>query len=126
MKALILGGGGREHALLYSLKKSRVITEAIAAPGNGGISEMCPLFPLNILDAKEVTDLARIQKIDLVVIGPEAPPGSWSGRRIKAPRHPGLRPWQRRSKTRRQQGLRQKFHEKAKHTNCTFRRVQRS
>lgn len=73
MKALILGSGGREHALLYSLKKSRVITEAIAAPGNGGISEMCPLFPLNILDAKEVTDLARSQKIDLVVIGPEAP-----------------------------------------------------
>jgi len=73
MKALVLGAGGREHALVYALKKSSFVDEVIAAPGNGGISKMVEVFPLNPVNSKEVLELSLTQKVDIVVIGPEAP-----------------------------------------------------
>ena len=73
MKALVLGAGGREHALVYALKKSSFVDEVIAAPGNGGISKMVEVFPLNPVNSKEVLELVLTQKVDIVVIGPEAP-----------------------------------------------------
>lgn len=73
MKALVLGAGGREHALVYALKKSSFVDDVIAAPGNGGISKMVEVFPLNPVNSKEVLELVLTQKVDIVVIGPEAP-----------------------------------------------------
>jgi len=73
MKALVLGAGGREHALVYALKKSSFVNEVIAAPGNGGISRIAEVFPVNPTNAKEVLDLTLTQKVDIAVIGPEAP-----------------------------------------------------
>jgi len=73
MKALVLGAGGREHALVHALKKSSFIDEVIAAPGNGGISRIAEVFPVNPTNAKEVLDLTLTQKVDIAVIGPEAP-----------------------------------------------------
>lgn len=73
MKALVLGAGGREHALVHALKKSSFVNEVITAPGNGGISRIAEVFPVNPTNAKEVLDLTLTQKVDIAVIGPEAP-----------------------------------------------------
>ncbi len=73
MKALIVGGGGREHALAWKLKRDDSTLELLAAPGNPGIAELARCVPIAATDVVGVTDLASSQKVDLVVVGPEAP-----------------------------------------------------
>jgi phosphoribosylamine--glycine ligase len=74
MRVLLVGGGGREHALGWKLAQSRIITEMIAVPGNPGFAQLGACVPgIDILDPQAVLDLALANAIDLVVIGPEAP-----------------------------------------------------
>jgi phosphoribosylamine--glycine ligase len=75
MKVLIVGSGGREHALAWKVSQSDAVDEVIAAPGNEGIaaepkSRVAPLDPTNIV---QVRDFALHEKVDLTIIGPEAP-----------------------------------------------------
>lgn len=74
MRVLLVGGGGREHALGWKLSQSRAITDLIAVPGNPGFAQLGACIPgINITDAEAVVQLALANAIDLVVIGPEAP-----------------------------------------------------
>ena len=74
MRVLLVGGGGREHALGWKLAQSRIITDLIAVPGNPGFAQLGACIPgIDILDTQAVVDLALANAIDLVVIGPEAP-----------------------------------------------------
>ena len=73
MKVLVLGSGGREHALARSLARDPSVTEVHAAPGNPGIASVATLHDVEPLDAGSVVMLARSLDVDLVVIGPEAP-----------------------------------------------------
>jgi phosphoribosylamine---glycine ligase len=73
MKALIVGGGGREHALAWKLRKDQPSLEILAAPGNPGIAALGRCVPVRVDDAAGIVQLARNEKPDLVVIGPEAP-----------------------------------------------------
>ncbi len=73
MNILVLGGGGREHALAWKIKQSPLCTRLICAPGNGGIASIAETASLNIEDGAEVVRYSRDQSIDFVVIGPEAP-----------------------------------------------------
>lgn len=74
MRVLLVGGGGREHALGWKLAQSRIITDLIAVPGNPGFAQLGACIPgIDILDPQAVVDLALANAIDLVVIGPEAP-----------------------------------------------------
>lgn len=73
MRVLLIGSGGREHALALGLSKDPAVTKLFAAPGNPGIAEVAELMPVDPLDPAAVTQLARQTKADLVVIGPEAP-----------------------------------------------------
>ena len=73
MKALILGGGGREHALAWKLKRDDPSLELLAAPGNPGIAELARCVALSPTDVARVVELATTERIDLVVVGPEAP-----------------------------------------------------
>ena len=74
MRVLLVGGGGREHALGWKLAQSKVITDLIAVPGNPGFAQLGACIPgIDILDTNAVVDLALANAIDLVVIGPEAP-----------------------------------------------------
>lgn len=73
MKILLLGSGGREHALADALSRENTPVELIAAPGNPGIAELARLVSLNANDPKEVAALAEAEQVELVVVGPEAP-----------------------------------------------------
>ena len=71
MRVLVLGGGGREHAICVALARDPGVSELVAAPGNPGIGKLARLLPAGTVDA--MADVARAEQPDLVVIGPEAP-----------------------------------------------------
>jgi len=73
MKVLLIGSGAREHALARALSQDASVTALHAAPGNPGIGDYAMLHPCDIAIPEEIADLAEKLKVDLVVIGPEAP-----------------------------------------------------
>jgi len=73
MRILIIGSGGREHALAWKLHHSASVTALFCAPGNGGISEIAETVGVKTSDSPALIRFARENKIDLVVIGPEQP-----------------------------------------------------
>jgi phosphoribosylamine--glycine ligase len=73
MKVLVVGSGGREHALVNALARSPQRPELLAAPGNPGIADRAQCFPVTVDDLDGLVELARGEAVDLVVIGPEAP-----------------------------------------------------
>lgn len=73
MKILLLGSGGREHALADALTRENTPVELIAAPGNPGLAELGRLVALNANDPQAVAACAESEAVDLVVVGPEAP-----------------------------------------------------
>jgi phosphoribosylamine--glycine ligase len=70
---LLVGSGGREHALAWSLSRSPTLSELHAAPGNPGIAALGSCHPVRADDSEGLLDLARTLAIDLVVVGPEGP-----------------------------------------------------
>jgi phosphoribosylamine--glycine ligase len=73
MKILIIGGGGREHAIAWKLRQSASVAKIWCAPGNGGISRGAECVPLNVGDVKAAADLATKLGVDLTIVGPELP-----------------------------------------------------
>jgi len=73
MKILVIGGGGREHALVWKLRQSPRVEKVWCAPGNGGISAEVECFPVNQADPGAIADLAAKLGAELTVIGPELP-----------------------------------------------------
>ena len=73
MKVLVVGGGGREHALAWKLSQSERIQKVYVAPGNGGTARDPNLFDVPITDVRALREWAQQEKIDLTVVGPEAP-----------------------------------------------------
>jgi phosphoribosylamine--glycine ligase len=73
MRVLVIGSGGREHALCWKLATSPLLTKLFCAPGNPGIAEVAECLPIGALDIAALVAFAKAEKIDLVVPGPEAP-----------------------------------------------------
>ena len=73
MKVLVLGGGGREHALVWKLRQSPRVSQLYCAPGNGGISEDAECLPADLKDLESMTALAVRLQPDVTVVGPELP-----------------------------------------------------
>ncbi|HEY5725063.1 MAG TPA: phosphoribosylamine--glycine ligase, partial [Methylomirabilota bacterium] len=73
MKVLLVGGGGREHALAWKLAQSPRLTELIAAPGNPGIARHGRCIAVKDHDVEGLRDLALGERVDLTVVGPELP-----------------------------------------------------
>ncbi len=73
MKVLVVGGGGREHALVWKIAQSSKVTKIFCAPGNAGISRQATLVPIKVNDLKALLEFAHEEKIDLTVVGPEEP-----------------------------------------------------
>ena len=73
MNILLLGSGGREHALAWKITASPLVERLFCAPGNAGIARDCEVVALDIADHAAVIAFCKAQNIDLVVVGPEAP-----------------------------------------------------
>ncbi len=73
MKILVVGSGGREHALIWKIRQSPNVETIYCAPGNAGIGELAELVPLQANDLKGLLKFARSKRIDLTVVGPEVP-----------------------------------------------------
>ena len=73
MKVLVVGGGGREHALCRKLAQSPLLGKLFAAPGNAGITAIAACVPIKAEDVDGLTAFAVENAIDLVVVGPEVP-----------------------------------------------------
>jgi phosphoribosylamine---glycine ligase len=73
VRVLLVGSGGREHALAWSLTRSPLLSELHAAPGNPGIAELASCHPVRADDPATLVPLAAELRVDLVVVGPEAP-----------------------------------------------------
>ena len=73
MKVLVIGSGGREHALCWGLRRSAFVEELFCAPGNPGIAEVADCLPVSAGDIVEIADLAEKLQFDLTIVGPELP-----------------------------------------------------
>ena len=73
MKVLVIGGGGREHAIVHKLSNSKRIEKIYCAPGNAGIAQMAECIDIGINEIEKFKEFALAKKIDLTVVGPEQP-----------------------------------------------------
>jgi phosphoribosylamine--glycine ligase len=73
MKVLILGSGGREHALAWAVKRNERVTEVVCAPGNGGMAQLARCLPVNLKDLAAMVRLAEQEQPGLTIVGPELP-----------------------------------------------------
>ncbi len=73
MKLLVVGGGGREHALIWKLSQSTKVEQIFCAPGNAGIAALATCVPIDANDISRLVEFARNEEIDLTIVGPEDP-----------------------------------------------------
>src|SRR6056297_1012569 len=73
MKVLVVGGGGREHALVWKIVQSPLVDTVYCAPGNPGIAELAECVHIAADDIDALLDFARAEQVDLTVVGPEVP-----------------------------------------------------
>jgi phosphoribosylamine--glycine ligase len=73
MRVLVVGAGAREHALAWGLRRSPSVSELLCAPGNAGIERLARCVPVAADQSTRLADLAAAERVDLVVVGPEAP-----------------------------------------------------
>ena len=73
MKVLILGSGGREHALAWAVKRSERVTEVVCAPGNGGMARIARCVPADLKDVNSMIAVVEAEQPGLTIVGPELP-----------------------------------------------------
>ena len=73
MKVLIVGGGGREHAITFAVSKSKRVEKIYAAPGNAGISELAECVDISVMDAERLVAFAKEKEVDFVIVAPDDP-----------------------------------------------------
>ena len=73
MKILVVGGGGREHAIIQKLKENPQVTEIFACPGNGGIAKDAACVDIGAKDLEKIADFAVENQIDFCVVAPDDP-----------------------------------------------------
>ena len=73
MKVLVIGGGGREHALVWKIAHSPLVEKIYCAPGNPGIATLAENIPLGVDELDKLLEFALRENIDLTVVGPEQP-----------------------------------------------------
>jgi len=73
LKILVVGSGGREHAILWKLAQSKRVEKLYCAPGNGGISQLAECVPIKVMEKEKMADFAAENQIDMTIIGPDDP-----------------------------------------------------
>ncbi len=92
MKVLVVGGGGREHALLWKLQRDDPALELLAAPGNPGIATIARCVPIAATDVEGLVRLVDAERVDLTIVGPEAPLAAGLVDRLAAAGRPAFGP----------------------------------
>jgi phosphoribosylamine--glycine ligase len=82
MKVLLVGGGGREHAIAWKLKQSKELRKLYIAPGNPGTAQCGENVPIKSEDVEGLVKFAKEKKVELVIVGPEDPLAEGSDTRI--------------------------------------------
>ena len=90
MRVLVVGGGGREHALAWKIRQSPRVERLICAPGNAGIADVAECADVAVGDHDGIAGLCREESIDLVVVGPEVPLAAGLGDRLREVLNPRL------------------------------------
>ena len=72
-KVLVIGGGGREHAIIHKLKESEKVSKIYCAPGNGGIARDAECVPIGVMEFDKLVDFAKSNEIDMVMVAPDDP-----------------------------------------------------
>ena len=70
MRLLVVGSGGREHALVWKLAQAPGVTDIFCAPGNPGIAKLATCIPISVDNVVELADFAESMSIDLTIVGP--------------------------------------------------------
>lgn len=73
MKILVIGGGGREHAIVWKLSQSRYVDKIYCVPGNAGIADIAECIDIDLSDFDALLDFVKYEWVDLTIVGPEAP-----------------------------------------------------
>ncbi|MBR2274571.1 MAG: phosphoribosylamine--glycine ligase, partial [Lachnospiraceae bacterium] len=73
MKVLVVGGGGREHAIVTKVKESKRAERIYCVPGNAGIAELAECADISVMDFERIADFACEKQVDLVIVGPDDP-----------------------------------------------------
>lgn len=73
MKVLVIGSGGREHAIIKKFKESKLVTSLFCAPGNAGMKKDCTIIDIRVTDIDALLSFAKEENIDFTVVGPEVP-----------------------------------------------------
>ena len=73
MKIMVVGGGGREHTLIWKIAQSPLVKKIYCAPGNAGISEVGECVDIDVKNIERLAEFAKDKNIDLTVVGPEIP-----------------------------------------------------
>ena len=73
MKILVIGSGGREHAVVWKLKQSPKVDKIYCAPGNGGISEIAECVPIKVMEFDKLVEFAKDNAVDMTVVTPDDP-----------------------------------------------------
>ena len=73
MKVLVVGGGGREHAICTKIAQSKQVDKIYCAPGNAGIAQVAECVPISVMNFQALVDFAKEKAIDLTVIGMDDP-----------------------------------------------------
>lgn len=92
MRVLIVGGGGREHAIVWKLSHNPTVDRLFCAPGNAGIESLATCVPLDPTDVAAIVDLVERERVDFTVIGPEAPLVAGLVDRLEAQGHKAFGP----------------------------------
>tara|TARA_B100001123_G_scaffold449088_1_gene612951 strand:- start:32077 stop:33372 length:1296 start_codon:yes stop_codon:yes gene_type:complete len=88
MKVLLVGGGAREHALAWKLSQESCVDDIVCGPGNAGIAAVCRCLPLDMTSPGEILELAKKEKSDFTVVGPEVPLANGVADVFKTAGHP--------------------------------------
>jgi len=72
-KILVIGNGGREHALVWKLASERGVSDIVCAPGNAGMARLARCIPVDLADAHAIAEIARREEVDFTIVGPELP-----------------------------------------------------
>ena len=73
MKVLVVGGGGREHTIVWKIAQSPKVDKIYCAPGNGGIAELAECIPVKATDIEGIVNVAKEKQVDLVMVAPDDP-----------------------------------------------------